>query len=84
MSRHLRSYTLLGWLVIFSMILAACPAPMAPAGGGEAAAPAAAEATAPAAAEAPAPAEADAPKVLRVNLNTFPDMLDPQKKFVRQ
>lgn len=80
MSRHLRSYTLLGMLIIFSMILAACPAPVAPAGGGEAAAPpAAAEATAAPAAEAPAAEAADAPKVLRVNLGTFPDILDPQK-----
>lgn len=80
MSRHLRSYTLLGMLIIFSMILAACPAP-APAGGGEAAAPVAAEAPAPAAAEVPA----DAAKVLRVNLGTFPDILDPQKSsFVNE
>jgi len=80
MLRHLRSYTFLGMLIIFSMILAACPAP-APAGGGESAA-------APAAAEAPAaaaPASADAPKVLRVNLGTFPDILDPQKSsFVNE
>ncbi len=76
MLRYLRSYTLLGLLVIFSMILAACPAP-APAGGGEASAPSAA--TAAPAAEAPAAEAAAAPKVLRVNLATFPDILDPQK-----
>ena len=68
-------FALLSLLVVASMALAAC--------GGS---PAATQAPAPAATDAPAPAATDAPapaavreNVLRINLGTYPDVIDPQK-----
>lgn len=74
-------FTLLSLLVMASMVLAACgtsaPATEAPAGNAT---------QAPASTEAPAATEAPAYHgTLRVNLGSFPDMLDPQKSsFVNE
>jgi ABC-type oligopeptide transport system substrate-binding subunit len=71
MYRSKRWQVLLAVLSIAVILLSACaPAATAPA--------------APAGGEAAAEAPAGEAKTLRVNLNTFPDMLDPQKEFVRQ
>ncbi len=73
-------FALLSLLVVASMALAACgtPAPVAT----EAPAAEAPAAEAPAATEAPAaeaPAEAARENLLRINLGTYPDTIDPQK-----
>jgi len=69
-------FALLSLIVVASLALAACGAPATEAPAAEAPA-----AEAPAATEAPA-AE---PQVLRINLATFPDILDPQKSsFVNE
>jgi len=80
---------MLSLLVIASMVLAACGAPAPSTSAPEIPAateePAATEA--PAATEEPAATEAPAtePGVLRVNLGTFPDIIDPQKSsFVNE
>lgn len=72
--KRMRLLWIVGTLMIISMLLTACPAAV-PTG-----------TTDTGATESSTPAEsADAEKVLRVNLGTFPDVLDPQKSsFVNE
>ena len=82
-------FLMLSLLVISSMVLAACgsPAPATSAPEIPAATEEPAATEAPAATEEPAATEAPAaePGILRVNLGTFPDIIDPQKSsFVNE